>query len=300
MLKTWFIFLIFSGLLLSFQASAYITVKSVKAAKNSVVVKLSEQDEVSVGMSLEYKDPNGNPCVVKVVKIKNMLAMAEATMCDNIKVLRPGKTLEIQGATDFDSRRQSSEIGSGHSARKKRGTLSGLVFGGRLYYSLAEEIYSSYKDFGAEFKMLDKTSGAIGLGLNLAYITNSSIMFGLGGSYEMERKLTSRQYSNGATAKYSNGESIGLIVMDLKLGYVFKKSGILFVGLNTNSPMLTNMENLKAAGDLGYNFGLIYVMESKISIDIEWRILSMKISENERTYDLTAMDNACIGLGYIF
>lgn len=297
-------FFIILILFFSARGYSYITVKSVKTDKNALIIKLSEQDEVAVGTALEYKNPKGNSCLFKVTKVNNMAALAEATMCDDISIVKPGKMLEVSDDSAFDAhsaaRSDKAQRSSGSEKKRRKGSLAGIKIGVRLYYSTATEIYSSYKAFGSDIKFIDKTAGAPGLGLNISYITASSFMFGLNASYEMERKLISRQFSNSTPSTYTNGEAISLIVLDLNLGYVFKNTGILFAGLNTNSPMLSNMDNIKVAGGVSYHFGIAYLATPNLSVDVVWRYLNLSMTESSIKYDVTQFDGACVGLGYTF
>jgi hypothetical protein len=295
---------------LSYRATAFVTVKSVKADKDSVILKLSEAEEVSVGSTLEYKDPNGNSCVVKVKKISNMMALAEATMCDDINVLKPGKMLELtdggaggsSSSIDDSDRSGSRERGNrgGRDHRHRRGGLTGTKGSVRLYYSTATEIYSSFKAFGTEFKSVIKTPGALGIGLNASYFSESSIMFSLGLSYELERKLNATKNSDGSEAKFTDGEGIAFAIVDLNFGYVFKNSGVIFLGVNMPSPMLTNMEDAKMGGAMGYQAGLIYLSSSNLSFDLSLRYLNLTMPESTTKYDVIQFDGACLGFGYIF
>jgi hypothetical protein len=280
-------------------------VTGVNIDKNTVIVKMSEPDEIAVGADLEYNDPNGGKCVVKVKKVNGQKALAEATMCDDLKVLKPGKMLEPKDSGDFDSQHSSGESssrrdGGGTREKSRRGGLSGFHFGIRMYYSLASEIYSKYTAYGTTATFVDKTKGALGFGLNLNYITNSSIWFNLGGSYEMERKLESRQFKSTPATNYTEGQAIAFVITDLNLGYIFKNKGGIYLGVNVPMPMLSNMSDFKITGGMGIQGGLTYFASPSMSVDVMLRYVNLQVAESSLKYDMTQFDGACVGFGYIF
>jgi hypothetical protein len=305
-----FVFL-FVFLFLSNRVDAFLTIKTIKEDTKSVIIKLSESDEVSIGDSLEYKDPNGNSCIVKVTKLNNnMLALAEASLCDDFSILKPGKMFEpINGDEVAPDNAPESERGArgerasrrrertGHSSR---GAFAGTKLGVRLYYSLASEFYSSTKASGSTLNFIDKTTGAGGLGLNLSFITDSSLMFGFGGYYELERKLEYRQFAGGSQSKYTDGEGAALVILDLNLGFIFKKIVMAYLGVNMPSVLLSNMPEAKVVGNIGYHVSFTYLATSNLNFDLMFRYLNLSLTESDVKYDLTQFDGASVGFGYWF
>jgi hypothetical protein len=304
MLKNYFYFLILAYLIQSNVAYATITVKSINGAKNTAILKLSEQDEITVDSLLEYKESNGKSCILKVKKVVNLAALAESAVCDNIGILEPGKVLEPKVNTDFNPKQgpHSDKVGQSGSrdSRSRRNHFRGGKLSGRVYYSSASEIFYSYKAAGATFNFIDKSTGALGFGVNYSFITDSSFMYGFGGSYEMERKLVSRQSGDGTVTKYTGGQGISLLLLDFNLGYVFKNKGIVFLGLNNPMPSMANMSGVKVSGQLGYQVGLVYLINAYFNIDATLRYLNFSVTASGIKYSLTQFDGVCFGASYIF
>jgi hypothetical protein len=320
-----FLFLIVACLFLFSKAQAYIVVKAINVEKNSVIVKLSEPNEVSMDTSLEYKDSQGNSCIVKVKKITNMTALAEATMCDDISIIKPGKMLDVEGFSAFQPPRVSKvdsvedgdaqsnrekrrvmrdikvERNSGGRDRSRRGSSLGAKFGLRLHYSTATQMYYGSKSADTDLlEFVIKTPGAVGLGLNFSYIGESSLMIGLGVSYEMERKLLSIETSDKNVIEITDERSIAFAVVDLNLGYVIYNSVNLFVGANMPSPILKNFNEVKVSGFAGHQYGLAYLASSNLSFDLTFRYLNLAVVDEDIKYDQTQLDGAVVGFGYLF